>query len=1103
MWQAGIDGQPQLLPHPATGLGVKDATLRCILGATMQQHDAVMTSRTLSPQQTALVVWLVGLMLSMGLAWWAHGANQRLYADRLAALSDEVAELVQQRFGLYEYGLRSARGAVVAAGGSAVTRDVFAAYMATRDLNMEFPGARGFGFIRRVQPADEARFLVDARAEGPASFSIRELGPRSAERFVIQYIYPLDQNQGATGLDVATELNRREAAIAASREGRVQITAPITLVQADAQPRRGFLVYLPIFRVGAPVHTPEARDAATIGWAYAPLVVGEVLAGMGPRTRQLRVRLTDSAEETPFFDSMPPDVQPLAQAPEATREITVHGRLWRMQTQALPALVEQARPTPVAVVAGGALAVSGLLTLLVYMLLVRRRIGGLDGVHQAARPVTWQSFLGSPQFRWAALTYLGFVSAYLWLAHDAAWTQQLRDTRLSLTSLVDARATRLREAQQARRKTMHFLADVPPVQGLMRALPTGIDTLDGSLRETWELRMQQILTAHLNASPEVYRARFVASADSGRELVRVERRGSVVLAVPAAELQSLGDDPDLQQTLRLHAGEVWVSELDLNREQGRLELPHRPTIRYSTPVYRADGLPFGALMVNVDVADRTSESAAVIPPGGTLYILNASGDFLLHPVAARRYGSTLGHGYRWDDEFQASARPDQLADNDRLQVLRGEQGLVVAATSVVIPNPASAVGTIRFTAVLPLAQVEARVWSALGRSLYLPLAAGVAGALLLFFHWASVQRQLQVQSQRLRLATIVDQSKDAIVGLDDTQRVTSWNRGAQLLFGIHEKQAIGHNLFELIGAEPHSGPPSVAVEADHGRAVHELDCRDREGRPLRVAMTWSPLNGGETGESSVVLRDVSEERAAQRRIVDLNRGLEQQVQERSEMLDVLAHEVRQPLHNASAAMESARSVLGDDGRGESSRLVFRAQAVLAEVQRRLDNTLAVASLLARPDPIHLEDADVDTLIGVAMADMPSSERARIQVVRETTTRTVLMDVSLMRLALRNLLSNALKFSPPAGFVRVRIADSDEPLGLLIDVSDSGPGVTPELQPRLFMRGARGSGRASGHGLGLYIVQQVMKLHHGSVELVHTGPDGSTFRMTIVQETLVS
>jgi len=130
--------------------------------------------------------------------------------------------------------------------------------------------------------------------------------------------------------------------------------------------------------------------------------------------------------------------------------------------------------------------------------------------------------------------------------------------------------------------------------------------------------------------------------------------------------------------------------------------------------------------------------------------------------------------------------------------------------------------------------------------------------------------------------------------------------------------------------------------------------------------------------------------------------------------------------------------------------------------------------------------------------MPSGERSRIQVRRESATRTALMDMSLIRLALRNVLANALKYSPPGAPVNLRVRDSDEPLALVIEVSDLGPGIQAELLPRLFSRGARGADRLSGLGLGLYIVRQVMALHGGTVEVVSTGPSGTTLMLSINQ-----
>lgn len=230
------------------------------------------------------------------------------------------------------------------------------------------------------------------------------------------------------------------------------------------------------------------------------------------------------------------------------------------------------------------------------------------------------------------------------------------------------------------------------------------------------------------------------------------------------------------------------------------------------------------------------------------------------------------------------------------------------------------------------------------------------------------------------------------------------------------------------------------------------------------------------------------------------RKLQALLSERSEMLDVLAHEVRQPLNNASAALQSATAALRASGETLGTASLTRAQTVMSQVLANIDNTLAVASLLARQESAERLDTDVDTLLSVVIADMPASERSRIHVERLTATRTASMDMGLMRLAMRNLLSNALKFSPPQAPVHLRLLDSDEPLALVIEVSDTGGGLEPQVAQRVFERGVRGSGESSGHGLGLYIVRRVMELHGGHVELTKSDATGTTMRLVIVQAT---
>ncbi|MFG6465174.1 PAS domain S-box protein [Roseateles sp. BYS87W] len=277
-----------------------------------------------------------------------------------------------------------------------------------------------------------------------------------------------------------------------------------------------------------------------------------------------------------------------------------------------------------------------------------------------------------------------------------------------------------------------------------------------------------------------------------------------------------------------------------------------------------------------------------------------------------------------------------------------------------------------------------------------------------------------------------------------------------------------------------------------GSAVAEFDA---EGRPLRALALVVDVTDDLRRRA-----ELAREQAMRRQMESHAQELDRLLRERSEMLDVLAHEVRQPLNNASAALQSAASSLAGRGERQAQERLMRAQAVLATVLAGVDNTLAAASLLAGGGRIARGDTDIDTLIAVTIADLPREQRDRIVVHRHTATRTALMDMSLMRLALRNLLSNALKYAPGVSPVTLSVLDFDEPAALQLEVADAGPGIARELLPRLFTRGARGgTGPESTHGLGLYIVRRVMDLHRGQAELLRTGPLGTTMRLTLPQD----
>lgn len=225
--------------------------------------------------------------------------------------------------------------------------------------------------------------------------------------------------------------------------------------------------------------------------------------------------------------------------------------------------------------------------------------------------------------------------------------------------------------------------------------------------------------------------------------------------------------------------------------------------------------------------------------------------------------------------------------------------------------------------------------------------------------------------------------------------------------------------------------------------------------------------------------------------------------ERHRSSQVLAHEVRQPLHNAAVSLQAAHAALSDLAEGaEARRAVAQAQAVIRRVSASLDNTVAAASLLAGDGRVTRHEVELEMLVGLCLGDLPPDARARVQVEHRADVRSARMEPGLVRLALRNLLINATLYAPGGSPVVLRLLDSDEPLALVLEVADQGPGLPEDVRASLFEPDTQvpAPSVAPGHGLGLHIVQRVALLHGGSLTWQPNEPAGSVFRLTLPQAT---
>ena len=241
---------------------------------------------------------------------------------------------------------------------------------------------------------------------------------------------------------------------------------------------------------------------------------------------------------------------------------------------------------------------------------------------------------------------------------------------------------------------------------------------------------------------------------------------------------------------------------------------------------------------------------------------------------------------------------------------------------------------------------------------------------------------------------------------------------------------------------------------------------------------------------------------AQRQALELAaREREAVLHERHRSSQVLAHEVRQPLHNAAVSLQAASAALaGGHGGAEVATAVAQAQAVLRRVSASLDNTVAAASLLTDDRHLVRQEVELEMLLNLCVGDLPPEARDRVRIEHLADARSASLEPGLVRLALRNLLINATLYSPPGSAVRLRVLDSEQPLGLAIEVVDEGPGLPEPVRRSLDEPpAARMTGAPVGHGLGLVIVRRVAERHHGRLAWQPNRPQGSVFRLLLPQD----
>ncbi len=338
------------------------------------------------------------------------------------------------------------------------------------------------------------------------------------------------------------------------------------------------------------------------------------------------------------------------------------------------------------------------------------------------------------------------------------------------------------------------------------------------------------------------------------------------------------------------------------------------------------------------------------------------------------------------------------------------------------------------------------------------------------------------------LASVVESSQDSIVTIDLNRIVTSWNRGAEQMYGYKAAEAIGKSLEMVMLPEDIQDLINKVNSIIHEITVpiYETIRVHKNGKQADLEILLSPVRNpsGNVIGISTVARDISVRKM--------------QEQRKDEFIAVASHELKSRVTSIKSYAEILfeRLKLLEDDMGIS--LARKLDEQLDRLIELMKNLLDTTKLAAGEILLHIEPFDLNALIKEQVEILQLvSDRHNI-ILNTGDIGLVSADRKLISQVLINLISNAIKYSPAGGDIIIATINTGE--GVRVSIADSGIGMSDMVKGKVFNRYFRAGNpliiTSSGTGLGLYISAGIIRQHGGTISIESKEGEGSVFCFTL-------
>lgn len=353
----------------------------------------------------------------------------------------------------------------------------------------------------------------------------------------------------------------------------------------------------------------------------------------------------------------------------------------------------------------------------------------------------------------------------------------------------------------------------------------------------------------------------------------------------------------------------------------------------------------------------------------------------------------------------------------------------------------------------------------------------------------------QLETERSRLATLIENSADGIMILDATRRVLIMNQALATMLDMNPDEAIGLPCGSILALENVQGDDLCSSDGYLGLLHKEgLRCEGDLVRPggayITVAVTYTPLYDEQRRLVNIIAN-----------VYDITRFREEE-EMKSTFTTIISHELKTPV----ALIKGYAQTLARPDAAWDAETARQSLQIIEEEADRLEalinNLLDVSKIQAGGLRLDFSDVNIKNLAqSVVAAYQIQTEKHSLELDFPSHFPTVWGDEERLRQVVTNLVNNAIKYSPDGGAIRIGGWVEDEPhlpgrQRIVVYVADQGIGIPQEELPHIFERFYRvdSSLRRStaGAGIGLFLCKSIVEAHAGEIWARAEAGKGTTF-----------